>query len=796
MLRNHFKIAWRNLTRNRVYSVINIFGLATGMAVAILIGLWLYDEFSYDTHHQNYDRIAQVMQNQTFDGEVRTWDNQAMQLGPELRDSYGNHFKYIVMASGTNDHILSAGEKRLNKSGAYMEPQVPDLLTLKMLKGTRAGLNDPSSILLSESVAQSFFGDADPVGALMKIDNKLIVKVTGVYEDLPRNSSFADLTFIAPWELLIKSEEFDKKLTWGNSWFQTFVQVTDQADIGNVSAAIKYAKLNRLRKEKTDDVRSKPELFLHPMSRWHLYGEFKNGVNVGGRIQYVWMYGTIGVFVLLLACINFMNLSTARSEKRAKEVGIRKVVGSARSQLISQFFTESIVVALLAFALSLLLVPLALPLFNETADKKMEMLWANPWFWLTGIGFSLITGLIAGSYPALYLSSFVPVKVLKGTFRLGRLAALPRKALVVVQFTVSITLIIGTVIVFRQIQFTKNRPVGYSRNGLLTIPMQTEEVRQGYEALRNDLLGTGAVVELSQSESPVTNAGITNGGFEWRGKAPGMQDEQVTVGVTHEFGKTVDWKIKEGRDFSRAFATDSSGFILNEAAVKYMGFDQPLGEQVKAFGRTYTVIGVVKNMVMQSPYEAVGPIIFYIDAFKRTNFINVKINPRTSVSEALATIGTVFKQHNPTTPFEFKFADDAYAAKFRSEEQVGRLARYFSGLAIFISCLGLFGLASFTAEQRTKEIGVRKVLGATVINLVTLLSGDFLKLVLVALLIATPLAWYFLSGWLQAYAYRTDLAWSVFALSGLGAVGIALLTVSFQSVKAARMNPVKSLRTE
>ena len=795
MLRNHLKIAWRNLTRNRVYSVINIFGLATGMAVAILIGLWLYDEFSHDTHHQNYDRIAQVMQNQTFDDGVRTWDSQAMQLGPELRNSYGNHFKYIVMASGTFNPILSAGEKRLNKSGAYMEPQAPDLLTLKMLKGTRAGLNDPSSILLSASVAQSFFGDADPVGALMKIDNKLAVKVAGVYEDLPRNGSFADLTFIAPWELMIKSEGFDQKLTWGNSWFRTFVQVTDQADMGNVSAAIKYAKLNRLRKAKTDDIRFKPELFLHPMSRWHLYGEFKNGVNAGGRIQYVWMYGIIGVFVLLLACINYMNLSTARSEKRAKEVGIRKVVGSARSQLISQFFTESIVVALLAFALSLLLVPLALPLFNETAGKETEVPWASPWFWLTGIGFSLVTGLIAGSYPALYLSSFVPVKVLKGTFRLGRLAALPRKALVVVQFTVSITLIIGTVIVFRQIQFTKNRPIGYSRHGLLTIFM-TEDVRQGYDAWRNDLLGTGTVVELSQSESPVTDAGITNSGFEWRGKAPGMQDEQVTVGVTHEFGKTVDWKIKEGRDFSRAFATDSSGFILNEAAVKYMGFDQPLGEQVKAFGRTYSVIGVVKNMVMQSPYEAVGPIIFYIDAFKRTNFIHVKINPRMGVSEALATIETTFKKHNPTTPFEFKFADDDYAAKFRSEEQVGRLARYFSVLAIFISCLGLFGLASFTAEQRTKEIGVRKVLGATVINLVALLTGDFLKLVLIALLIATPLAWYFLSGWLQAYAYRTDLAWSVFALAGLGAVGIVLLTVSFQSVKAARMNPVKSLRTE
>ena len=796
MIRNYLKIAFRNLVKNKVYSFINIAGLATGMGVAILIGLWVYDELTYDRYHQNRDRIALVMQNQTIDGAIQTWDSQALQLGPVLRNTYGSNggpFKYVVMTSGIMSPVLSVGDRKFVKNGRYMEPAAPEMLTLKMRAGTRAGLKDLRSILLSESVAKAFFGDADPVGKLMKIDNDRAVKVAGVYEDLPQNSSFADLTFIAPWDLLIKSEEYDKKLGWGNSWFQALVQLTEKADMNAISSAIRYVKLNRVTKE---DARFKPELFLHPMKRWHLYGEFKNGVNIGGRIQYVWMYGIIGAFVLLLACINFMNLSTARSEKRAKEVGIRKAVGSVRSQLISQFFSESLLVAFLAFLLSIVLVILTLPFFNEVAGKQMVLPWGNPLFWVAGIGFTLGTGLVAGSYPALYLSSFAPVKVLKGTFKVGRLAAAPRKALVVVQFAVSIMLIIGTIIIFRQIQHTKNRPIGYSRAGLLSIPMKTEEVRRGYEALRNELLATRTALELSQSETQITSSGITNGGLQWRGKPEGMQDEQVTVGVTHEFGKTVDWRIKEGRDFSRAFSTDSTGFILNEEAVKYMGFKHPIGELVKAFGRTYTVIGVVKNMVMQSPYDPIRPTIFFIDNANRANYTNIKLNPLTSASEALATIEATFRKLNPNTPFEYKFADNDYDAQFRAEERIGKLAGFFAGLAILISCLGLFGLASFVAEQRTKEIGIRKVLGATVFNVWGQLSKDFVLLVLLAFVIAMPIAYFVMSAWIEKYPYRADLSWWIFALTGVGALLITLLTVSYQAIKAALVNPVKSLRSD
>jgi putative ABC transport system permease protein len=792
MFRNYLMIAWRNLLKNKGYSFINIGGLATGMTVAMLIGLWMYDELSFNKQFDNHNRIAQVMQNQTFNGEVETWYGQAMQLAPELRSSYGKHFKYIVRSSYPRSLILSTGEKHLTKTGNYMEPQAPDMLTLTMLKGTRQGLNDPSSILLSSSVARALFGDKDPMNQVLKINNKLNVKVTGVYEDLPSNSSFADLTFIAPWELMVKDEDLEKRVGWGNSWFQTFVQIADNANMENVTAAIKKVK----EKFDPDGPKFKPELFLFPMDRWYLYSEFKNGISTGGRIQFVWLFGIIGVFVLLLACINFMNLSTARSEKRAKEVGIRKAIGSMRGQLIIQFLGESLLVAVFSFILSIFLAALLLPWFNQIADKEISLPLLNPVFWITGIGFSFLTGVIAGSYPAFYLSSFKPVKVLKGTFRVSRFAAVPRKVLVVVQFAVSVTLIICTIVVFRQIQFAKNRPIGYSRAGLITLPLNTEDIRKNYDVFRNDLLATGSVAEVAQSESTVTNAFITNSGFQWKGKDPDMQDQLTTVGVTHEFGNAVNWKMKEGRDFSKAFATDSSGFILNETAVKYMGLKNPLGENIKAFGRTYTVIGVVKDMVMQSIYDPVKPMVFYIDMFNRVVYINIKMNPRVSAAAALAKIEAVYKKHNPAAPFEYTFADEEFEAKYRSEERIGKLSSVFAILAIFISCIGLLGLASFSAEQRTKEIGIRKVLGASVLSVWNLLSKDFVILVIIALLIAIPTAYYFMYNWLQNYQYRTNISWWIFVSAGVGALAITLLTVSFQAIKAATSNPVKSLRTE
>jgi ABC-type antimicrobial peptide transport system permease subunit len=794
MFKNYFKTAIRSLRKNKVHSFINIAGLSVGMAASMLIGLWIWDEVSFDKNFPNYNRIARVMQHPVFNDEVQTWDGIPMPLGPVLQKSYGSDFKYVVRAGYTGKRTLADGERKFKKSGNYMEPAIAEMLSLNMLQGTRSSLNDMHSVLLSASTAKSIFGNDNPMGKVLKLDNndKAMVKVTGVYEDIPNSSSFADLTFIAPWELMIQSQGLEKILQnpWGASWFQTFAQVADHADMAKVSLAIKDAlAINAGEKRKV-----KTTVFLHPMSKWHLYGEFKNGVNTGGRILYVWLFGITGIFILILACINFMNLSTARSEKRAKEVGVRKTMGSARYQLIYQFFSESLVVTFFAFALSLLLVQLVLPFFNTLADKKIQVLWANPVFWLSGIGFAFITGLIAGSYPALYLSSFKPIKVLRGTLRAGRFASIPRKALVVTQFTVSVVLIIGTIVIFRQIRFAQNRPVGYNRNGLVTI--SSDGIWNHLPALRNELLGTGTVTELAATESKVTNVFITNSGFNWKGKDPAMQEEFVTLGVTTEFGKTVNWELISGRDFSNDMATDSNAIILNEAAVQYTGLKNPVGETIQ-WGKNEPVhvIGVVKNMVTQSPYEPIRQMFFYLRKGYLGN-IDIRVNPKVPMQAALGAIEQVVKKYKPDDPFEYRFVDEEYAKKFDNEKRIGKLATSFAILAIFISCLGLFGMASFMAEQRTKEIGVRKVLGASVFNLWGLLSKEFVVLVSISLLIAIPLASYFMDKWLQNFTYRAGLSWWIFAAAGMGALVITLLTVSSQAIRAALTNPVKALRSE
>jgi putative ABC transport system permease protein len=795
MLRNYIRIALRNIVKNKVYSAINIGGLAVGMAVAMLIGLWVYDELSYDKYHQNYDRIAKVMQRATFEGEFGASGYMPLPLGHELRTDFADDFTYVIKSSWNGEHILAYGDKKFTKWGNYLSPEAPDMLTLKMLRGTRAGLKDPASIMLSASVSQALFGDNDPLGKIVKIDNKLNVKVTGVYEDLPYNTEFRDLTFIAPWDLYVSSEDWVKQAQdnadWKNNSWQILAQIAPKADFDAINAKIKGLRVKHV----PETAAFKAEVFLQPMSLWHLYTGWDKQGNPDGRIQYVWLFGIIGLFVLLLACINFMNLSTARSEKRAKEVGIRKAVGSVRSQLISQFFSESLLVAAFAFVLSLALVILVLPFFNEVADKQLSILWNNPMFWLSGVGFSLLTGIIAGSYPAFYLSSFQPVKVLKGTFKVGRFASVPRKVLVVVQFTVSVTLIMGTIIVYRQVQHAKNRPVGFDRDGLITVEMNTPELHQRYNALRDELLRTGAVVDMSTSSAPATDLNSRNNGFEWDGKDPTFNAQFGTIAVTHDFGKTVGWQFTAGRDFSRQFATDSSGIVLNETAVRYMGIKNPIGKQMKWNGTPFRIVGVIKDMVMSSPFEPVYQTVFMLN-YGWANVINIKLNPALSASESLTSIQAVFQKFNPGSPFDYKFSDQQYMLKFATEERIGKLVTMFASLAILISCLGIFGLASFVAEQRTKEIGVRKVLGASVFSLWSLLSKDFVVLVSIAFGIATPVAYYVLDNWLNKYTYRTDISWWIFAITGVAALAITLLTVSYQSIKAALINPVKSLRSE
>ena len=778
-----------------MHSFINIFGLCLGMAVAILIGLWMYNELSFNRNFGNYDRIAQIIQNQNNNGDIDTWTNTPYPLAKVIRAGYGSDFKKVVMAVGIKqDHIITYDDKKLKQKGGYFEAGAQEMFTLDMLRGSRNSLNDPSSIILSASAAKAFFGDADPINKLVTVDNMPPLKVAGVYKDFPANSSFADFNFMSTWDFFYANTEWVRTIDdpWRPNFTQLFVLLNDNANIPAINARIKDAKLSNIN---TDLQKKKPELFLQPMSKWHLYSEFKNGVNVGGDIQYVWMFAIIGCFVLLLACINFMNLSTAKSEKRAREVGIRKTVGSLRRQLIIQFFVESLLTVGFAFGLSVLIAWLSLPFFNQVAGKQISWPWNNLFFWLISAVFVLITAIVAGSYPAFYLSSFKPVKVLKGTFKTGRFAALPRKVLVVLQFAVSVTLIIGTIIVYQQIQFAKNRPVGYTRANLITVPISNSSIHDHFDVIKNELMQTGAVASFAEAGTPTTSIWNSTSGIVWSGKDPNLSIDFGMVYASPDYGKTINWQIQQGRNFSKDFPTDSTAVILNEAAVHFMNLKNPVGLRITWFGQPYTIIGVVKNMVIESPYDEPKPVV-YADLTGHGDVVILKLDPLVSAQTAIAKIGAIFKKFNTAQPFEYSFVDEDYAKKFDNEERVGQLAGIFAALTVIISCLGLFGLTSFVAEQRKKEIGVRKVLGASVLGVWNLLSKDFVALIMISFLISVPLSYYFMHHWLQHYDYRTTISWWIFIVAGGSAVIITLFTVSFQAIKAAVANPVKSLRTE
>jgi len=793
MIKNYLKIAWRNLLKNKASSIISVSGLAVGMAVGLLIGLWIWDEVSFDKDNKNYDRVVKVMQNQNLNGEVQTWEYLPYPLAEALRSNFKDDFKCVSIFNWATSN-LTYNNKPIAQDGLYVEPKAPAMLDLKMVQGNLSALQDPGAILLSESASKAIFNNTDPINKIIKIES-FPVRVAGIFKDMPANSTFANQNFITTWAL--KLRRVPSILTmedpWGSNNITIYAQLNENADLKTVSAKIKDLKLKNIR---ADQRIARPSLFLQPMSKWHLFAEFKNGVNSGGRIQYVWWFGIIGVFVLLLASINFMNLSTARSEKRAKEVGIRKAVGSLRQQLIQQFLSESALTSFFAFIISIFIVRLSLPFFSAIAKKHMQLPLNNLYFWLAAIAFTLFTGIVAGIYPAFYLSGFNPVKVLKGTFSAGRFSSLPRKILVVIQFTVSVILIIGTIVIYQQIQFAKNRPLGYNNDGLVTVSMHSYDVHGHFAAIESDLKKTGAVVNVSLANSPLTEIWDSNAGMSWSGKVPGTSNDFPMLRVSQNYGKTVGWQIVQGRDFSKAFPSDSAAFVVNESAVKFMGFKNPIGEQISFNdGVAFTVIGVVKDFVMESPYAPVRPSLFRL-LTNNDGMLVVKLNQRLSPRDALNKISAILKSYDETQDFQYKFVDEQYAKKFGDEERVGNLATVFALLAIFISCLGLFGLASYVAERRTKEIGVRKVLGASVFSLWKLLSKDFVVLVLISLCIATPIAYYFMHNWLQNYQYRTSLSWWVFGASGFGAFLITLLTVSVQSIKAARANPVNSLRTE
>jgi len=792
MFRNYFLLAWRHLLKNRTYSAINIAGLSIGMAIALVIGLWITDEETFDHYAPNHSRLAVAMmnihlKNATKKEEFFTGNTIMIPLGKALGSQYKELFTGIAMTDyKSSSRLFNYGDQTVSGIAQTAQADLPSMFGFRMLSGNAGATKDPSTIIIARSLAIALFGNDDPVGKSVRVDNNLNYRIGGVYADLPKNTTFNGLQAVLPWDNADNSYRRDN-ISWQDHNSHLYVQLAPGVTAGQATARIKDLPSSFFK-----DYHE--EALLYPVDKAYLYNQFEMNKPSGGRITMVWLFGIIGAFVLLLACINFMNLSTARSEKRAKEVGIRKTIGSLRGQLIMQFLSESILLAVIALVFALALAQIFLPFFNGLAAKQMSIPWTSPLFITAMLGFTIFTGLLAGSYPAFYLSAFKPVKVLKGKLKVGRSASLPRQILVVLQFTASLILIIGTTIVFRQILFTKDRPTGYNREGLFTVDMSTPDINTHYEALRDELIQQGLAANVAASNMKPT--AFQNGnGLDWSGK----RADQNTVGfnnvnITSDYGKTIGWTITRGRDMSRAFPTDSNAAILNEKAVQSIGFKDPIGQVVKLFGKPYTVVGVCANMVNNNPYDTAQNAIFVGGGY--TDEMIVKIKPGNDPHKTLAAMTSVFSKYDPASPFIYKFVDEAYASKFEAEERIGNLAAVFTGLAIFVSCLGLWGLAAFVAEQRTKEIGVRKVLGASIINLWGLLSKEFLKLTGISILIAVPLAYYGMNQWLKGYLYHAPLSWWIFASAGTGIIVITMLTVSYQSLKAALMNPIKSLRSE
>ncbi|GHM99141.1 ABC transporter permease [Cytophagales bacterium WSM2-2] len=794
MLIHHLLITWRNFGRNPSYALLNIGGLAIGLTVALVVGLWVTDELSYNTSFDHHDRIAQLMVRGTNSSGVYVQWAASPPYAPALRQQFGDDFEHMLMFSQPWDRILATSTVSIVKKGYYAEPGAAEMLTLDMLEGNRSGLSAVNSILLSQSAAHALFGQETALGKTVRIDSKTDVTVTGVYKDIPFNSDFADMQFLAPWELYVTvNRQWMRLDDWRQNGFLAFAEIKEGRDFAAVSQKIKDVKKLHAPPE---EAKNNPQFFLHPMNKWRLYSDLESSIETG-RIKLVWMFGTIGSFVLILACINFMNLATARSEKRAKEVGIRKTAGSGRFQLILQFFSESVMIAFLAFVVALIAVYLLLPVFNQMAEKQMELPLGNLIFWMGCLAFTLFTGLLAGSYPALYLSSFQPGLVLKGKATTGGSGVL-RRALLVIQFSVSIALIIGVSVVFRQIETGKQQSIGYDPNGLLWVNTRTNVIHEHIDAVRNELVTSGKVTDVAEALNPVNMFNAVVSGFDWTGTGPNNDLGFRCVWSSHENGKALGWNILEGRDFDRAYAGDTASMILNEAAVAAMQLKNPVGTIIRMniFDKSssFKVVGVVKDLLMESPYSPVRKTIYMVG--NGHNVVNIRLSKGTSLEKGIAEVQRIFSRYDPSSPFVFELADVALAKKFGEEERIGKLAATFAGLAVFISMLGILGLASFVAERRSKEIAIRKVLGATVATIWQMLSKDFVMLVLLSCLIAIPLSWYYMHDWLQQFEIQTNLSWWIFAVAVLVTLSITLFTVSYQTIRAAVVNPVKSLRSE
>ena len=787
MLKNYALITLRNLFRNKVYSFINIAGLSIGLTCSILILLWVQDETSYDTFHPKADRLYQVWVHAKYDGKINSWNSVPLPTAEAMKTA-DSHIQNATVSDWGGDHLLTVDERPITQRGFYVGKEFLEMFEFPLLQGQATTvLDEPNSIVITESTAKALFADEDPMGQVVRLDDAYDVKVSGILKDIPANSSF-EFDFLIPWSLNEQNNEGARrdKDNWGNYSYQVYVELSDPAFFTDVNSSVE----DMLAEHGEDDIES--TFFLYPMLRWRLHSSFEDGVEEGGMSDYVQLFTIIAILILIIACINFMNLATARSERRAREVGIRKSVGSSRSELIGQFMGESIFISFIAFLVALLLTELALPFYNELVDKELFIAYASWKFWLASLGVILFTGVIAGSYPALYLSSFQPVKVLKGKIKAGKNASTPRQVLVVLQFGFSILLIIGTIVIYQQIQLVQGRELGYQQKNLISVS-RTSDIEKNYNVLKNELIQSGLVTSMTQSNSTITSIN-SNNFLGWPGKPEEQRVLFTTVVTNYDYAKTMGIKVLQGRDFSKNFVSDSSAILINQAALDVMQLEDPIGTELSLWGKKRTLIGVLDDVLMGSPYDPVKPMFVVLDDWGGS--VSLRLAKTNDLPATLAQVEDIFKKHNPAYPFEYQFADVEFQKKYVTINLTKQLANLFAALALLITGLGLFGLASYTAEQRNKEIGIRKVLGASVLSIVSLMSKDFSKLVIIAFVIATPLAWWALSSYLERYTIRTDIHWWIFPLTGVIALLFALIFVATQALRAAQGNPVKALRSE
>ena len=789
MFKNYLRTAWRNITRTIGYSTLNVLGLATGMAVALLIGLWVYFQYSYDKFLPEYRSVYRVQRNFNSNGDTLTFQTTSLKLADALRRQVPE-IEYVAECDWIGEHGLMVGDKKLWLGGALAGSDFFKILQYPFIQGNAGtAFKDAYSIVLTQTMAKTLFGNEDAMNKTVRFDNKNNLKVTGILKDIPGNAT-VDFNFVVPSAYIYQvnpSVKADGLASFGNNNLQIFVKLKPGILYSQIAPRI----TNIEHTEEGNINAMNSYVTLQPMERWHLYSNYVNGKDTEGFLEYVKMFSIIGLLVLIIACINFINLTTARSEKRAREVGVRKAIGSQRKDLILQFLLEAFLLTLIAFAFSLLFARLALPAFNALTGNHITIPFTNGYFWLLMTGCLFVTALLAGSRPAFYLSSFSPVKVLKGTLEAGK-SSLSRKVLVVVQFSCSIALIISTIIIYRQIQYAKDRPAGYSLNQLMQTNMN-EDLSRNYTALKNELIDKGLTSSVTTATSPATGVWWHTDIDQWSGKNAGETVEMGCIFVSDDYFKTTGMNIKEGRNF--ASSQDSTSVIFNEAAIKRLRLENPVNQKIKFNGREYTIAGVVMDALMISPFSAADPTMFYCSP-QPQNVMLYRLSPHVKTQEAVTKLTAIFNKYDPAYPYNYSFTDAEYASKFKLEMLIGKLAGLFAGLAIFISCLGLFGLAAYVAEQRTKEIGIRKVLGASVQQIWVLLSKEFIALVLISCVIAAPVSFYSLQSWLLKYNYRISIGTGVFIAGGFLALLITIITISFQAIKAARANPVSSLRSE